>query len=434
MTKLSTFFILLTALSALCPLAGRADLPALTVLHTFGTSGPGDLTPSHDANSDGSRPEAPLTQGPGGTLYGTTADGGTHGTGVIFKVNSDGTGFAVLHSFGPLTSLFGNETNSDGGRPNGALVFGKDGALYGAAGQGGHGGSGTIFKMNPDGNGFSILHSLEPKGELFHNAGGADPLGLTVGADGTLYGTAELGGDGRGLIFTLTPDGRKFGVIHAFEDPIYDGSVNINKGGSIPNAAVVVGPGGALYGTANIGGGAGYGVVYKMDAGGKHFAVLHQFRRKGGDYKNNGAFPSGSLTLGPDGFLYGCTRQGGAFDSGVAYKMSADGAVFMVLHTFSDYNLNSADGSFPCGPLAVGPDGRLYGLTSGGGGNGTGTVFKITTDGAEFFTLHDFSPAEGVNASTGLTLGQYGNLYGVSTGGGANGTGTIFRVTFSQSK
>ena len=423
---------LLLAVALRLALPCHADLPTLTVLHTFELSGPGDLTPSHNANSDGSRPDAPLTQGPDGAFYGTAPEGGTHGTGVIFKINPDGTGFTLLHSFGPLASLFGNETNADGGRPNGALVFGKDGTLYGATGQGGPDGSGTVFKMNPNGSGFTVLHSFEPKGELYHNEGGADPLGVTLGADGTLYGVAELGGDGRGLIFKLTPDGKKFQVIHGFDDP--ESHDNSNKGGAIPSAVPVIGPGNILYGTTNIGGNTGYGIIYKMDIDGKHFTILHQFQRKGGDYKNNGVFPNGPLTLGTDGFLYGCTRQGGAFDSGAAYKMSADGAAFMVLHTFSDYNLGSTDGSLPYGPLVFSTDGHLYGLTSVGGEIGIGTLFKITADGAKFFTLHDFSPAEGGGAQAGLTLGRDGNLYGLSTNGGANKTGTIFRVTLPAAK
>ena len=420
------FLILLTAF---CVLPCRADLPTLTVLHTFGLGGPGDLTPSHNANSGGSRPEATLVQGPDGMLYGTTSDGGTHGTGVIFKIGAEGAGYTVLHSFDALEALFTNDTNLDGGWPIGRLAFGTDNALYGVASQGGPGGSGTIFKLKTDGSDFTILHSFEPKHELYRNSGGASPLGLTLGPKGALFGVAKLGGSGRGLIFTLTQNGKNFHVLHSFDSVDQNG--NANDGGAVPAAAVIFGRGDVLYGTANVGGRGGNGVIYKMDADGRNFTVLHDFQRK---TKDNGVFPGDSLTLGADNFLYGCTRQGGASDGGIVYKISADGTAFAVLHTFSDPNSSNADGTLPAGPLVFGTDECLYGVSGGGGETGSGTLFKMTADGAKFFTLHDFSSAEGGYARAGLTPGHDGSLYGVSTNGGANKTGTLFRVTFAAAK
>jgi len=432
MIKISlSFSILLAALGGFYPLACRADLPAITVLHTFGPGGSSDLTPSHYTDSDGAKPEAPLVQGPDGTLYGTTSSGGAQRTGVVFKINPNGTGYTVLHSFRSLDGLFTNDTNADGGRPSGALVLGKDGALYGVAAVGGPKGSGTVFSLKPDGSRFTVLRSFDPKGELYHNDGGANPLGLTIAADGMLFGVAGLGGEGRGLIFKMMQNGKNFRVLHSFDDPEQEG--NINDGGAIPSAAVTLGPDGTLYGTANVGGTAGYGVLYKMEADGKHFTVLHTFRRKDGDYKNNGAFPSGSLMLGQDGFLYGCTRQGGLSDGGIAYKISVDGAVFTVLHTFSGPGTENADGTLPAGPLVFGSSGYLYGVSGGGGETGGGTLFKVNPQGTKIFTLHDFSTAEGGSILTGLTPGRDGSLYGVCANGGANKTGTIFRVMFPQS-
>ena len=435
MLKLSIpLCVLLTAFTAFCPLACHADLPALTVLHTFGPGGPGDLTPLHDANLDGARPEAPLVQGADGTLYGTASSGGAHGTGVVFKISANGAGFTLLHSFGPLDALFTNDTNSDGGRPGGALVIGKDGALYGVTAVGGPKGSGTVFKLNTDGSGFTVLRSFDPKGEESQNDGGASPLGLTLGADGMLFGVTELGGEGRGLIFKMAMNGKNFHVIHSFEDPVTVEGVSINDGGAVPSAAVTLGPDGKLYGTTNIGGTAGYGVVYKMDTDGSNFLVLHTFRRKDGDYKNNGVLPSGPLTLGSDGFLYGCTRQGGPSDGGIAYKISADGAVFIVLHPFSAPGAENTDGALPACPLVFGSGGYVYGVAGVGGETGGGNLFKVNTQGTKFFTLHDFSINEGGYTLAGLTHGHDGSLYGVSTSGGANKTGTLFRFAFLQSK
>ncbi len=428
MTKLCFFAAFLALTAALLPPAGRADLPALTVLHTFASGGQDDLIPAHHANSDGASPEAALTQGRDGALYGTTTSGGAHGTGVVFKITPEGVGFTVLHSFGPLGTLFVNDTNTDGARPTAALVCGKDGALYGVAAQGGPSGSGTVFRLNSDGTGFAVLHGFEAKEELYHNRGGASPNGLTLGPDGLLYGTAALGGSGRGLIFRLTPDGKNFTVLHSFPDVDYDG--NGNTGGAIPSAAVVFGPAGMLYGTANIGGRHGSGVLYALTADGKRFTVLHEFQRK---VKNNGVFPNGPLVFGPDGLLYGAARQGGADDGGIVYKIKTDGGGFAVLHAFSDPYHKSDDGWGPSA-LSFNKDGRLYGLSVGAGDEGSTLLFEISTDGAKFFLLHGFQPQENGGNAVGMTLGSDGRLYGVSTNGGANGSGTIFRVTFPAAR
>ena len=420
-------FALLLSISNLI-LPCHADLPTLTVLHTFAPGGSGELTPSHEINLDGSRSEGLLVQGHDGAFYGTTTTGGAHGTGVIFKISADGSSFAVLHSFGPLGTLFVNDTNADGCYPMAALVCGKDGTLYGAATQGGPGGSGTVFKLSPDGSGFAVLHSFEAKEEMFHNSGGASPLGLTLGPDSALYGVAELGGSGRGLLFRLTTDGGNFRVLHSFDNVDPDG--NVNEGGSIPSAAVVFGHDSLLYGTANIGGRSGCGVIFRMGPDGKHFTVLHNFQRK---VSSNGVFPSGSLTLGTDSTLYGSARQGGGADGGILYKINANGTGFTILHTFSNPSTQSGDGWRPSG-LVFGSEGMLYGVSAGAGENGGALLFKIRPEGAKFFLVHNFSPEEGSGNDTGLILGSDGNLYGVSTNGGANKTGTIFRVTLHPAK
>ena len=235
------------------PPTQAADAPTLTVLHTFSAGGPGRMTPSEDRNPDGARPESPLIQGRDGALYGTTSSGGAHGTGVIFLVSPDGTGFTVLHTFGPLAQLFVNKTNADGTWPKGALVQDNDGVLYGATEQGGSGGGGTLFRLKPDGTAYQILHAFGPTGEMFSNGDGASPVGLTLGSDGLLYGVTTLGGDnGNGLIFRISHDGTGFKVLRVFREVTYRD--NINDDGARPGAAPVFGHDGSLYGTTNVGG------------------------------------------------------------------------------------------------------------------------------------------------------------------------------------
>jgi uncharacterized repeat protein (TIGR03803 family) len=95
-------------------------------------------------------------------LYGTTGVGGTGGSGTVFAVNTDGTDFAVLHNFSRL--LNNGRFNDEGANPGGGLVLSGN-ILYGTARHGGSGGVGTIFAMNTDGTGFTVLYTFtEPDG------------------------------------------------------------------------------------------------------------------------------------------------------------------------------------------------------------------------------------------------------------------------------
>jgi len=140
--------------------------------------------------SDGADPSGCLVMA-GSTLYGTTYSGGSSysggqpGYGVVFKVNTDGTGYAVLKSF----------SGSDGSNPAAGLVLAGS-TLYGTAYEY-EGGGGVVFKMNTDGSGYTVLKS-------FSGSDGSSPTGLLL-ADGTLYGTAGHGGSSnRGVVFSAT--------------------------------------------------------------------------------------------------------------------------------------------------------------------------------------------------------------------------------------
>jgi uncharacterized repeat protein (TIGR03803 family) len=156
--------------------------------------------------SDGATPWAGLILS-SNTLYGTTYYGGNSGNGAVFAINTDGTGFTVLHSF---TATDASEINGDGAYPNGGLILsGK--TLYGTASRGGSSGIGSVFAVNTDGSGFTNLHSLVV-------ADGAVPVaGLVVSAN-TLYGTATRGGLwDTGTLFSVKTDGSRFTVLHSFE-------------------------------------------------------------------------------------------------------------------------------------------------------------------------------------------------------------------------
>jgi uncharacterized repeat protein (TIGR03803 family) len=189
-----------------------------------------------------------------GALYGTTDAGGSGNghNGAVFKLNPDGSGYTLLHSF--------PGEPGDGRFPRSSLVEGRDGTLYGTTQNGGTNDAGTVFKLKKDGSGYRVLHSLtgslgskpDPQGLMrgvlngvptrFSNEGeGIGPTGLVQGSDEALYGTTEhQGKNGGGTAFKLKPDGSDFTILHNFPGTEGDGQN--------PCRSMVQGSDGVLYG------------------------------------------------------------------------------------------------------------------------------------------------------------------------------------------
>lgn len=184
-------------------LYGAAPSGHLYAINTNGTGFTNFFTFSGPflTNSGGSRPAGSLLLS-GNTLYGTASYGGDAGNGTIFKVNTDGSAFGVLHTF---TATSGTPlTNTDGANPQAELIL-VNGALYGTARNGGHAGNGTVFRVNTDGTGFATLYAFSATDSVTStNTDGAHPLGGLIFSNGILYGTASSGGiAGYGTLFSL---------------------------------------------------------------------------------------------------------------------------------------------------------------------------------------------------------------------------------------
>jgi uncharacterized repeat protein (TIGR03803 family) len=249
------------------------------------------------------------------------------------------------------------------------------------------------------------------------NDGAAPDVGLTD-VNGVLYGTTSKGGTGClygfgcGTVFKITTAGVE-SVLHSFVsapdgDP-EGGLTNVN---------------GVLYGTTQYGGAAGWGTVFEITTSGAE-SILHSFVSG-----RDGGYPLAGLT-NVNGVLYGTTFYGGKWSDGTVFEITTSGAE-SVLYSFGNQSGSSPKGDDPAAPL-TNVNGVLYGTTREGGTGsfgGSGTVFKITTSGAES-VLHSFeSGSDGANPVAGLT-NVNGVLYGTSPYGGANGVGTVFKVTTS---
>ena len=364
----------------------NTDGSGFTNLHTFGLVGV----------QDPAFPQAGLVLS-GSTLYGTTeAGGGSGASGTVFKIDTNGTGFAVVHTFPATVS----STNSDGAHPKAGLVL-SGAMLYGTASSGGAKGSGTAFSLNTSDSSFTNLYNFT------NGVDGSTPVAALALSGGTLYGTASSGGifPGWGTVFKLNTDGTGFTNLYEFAQ---------GSSGTQPTAGLLV-SGSTLYGTTPNTSGTTGGTVFKLNTNGSGFTVLNN----GGD----GAQPQGGLVLSGDSF-YGTTSAGGITGAGTVFKVNTNGTGFATLHTFSaatnesvpaDNAYANTDGALPLGTLTV-SGGVLYGITDIGGSYGVGTVFRLNTDGTGFTNLYNFTNGvDGAYPQAGMALA--GNtLYGTTSG------------------
>lgn len=366
--------------------ADRASSQTFSILHSF-AGGP----------VDGNIPEAGLIIS-GNTLYGTTSGGGSQLYGTIFKINTDGSGYTLINDF--------STTNGPacGRTPFAGLIL-SGSTFYGTAADGGTNGDGTVFQVSIGGGNLAVLKVFGNEPE-----GAAPFAGLTLSGS-TLYGTAEAGGtNGYGLVFKVNTDGNGYTVLRNFT----------NSDGANPYGGLIL-LSNTLYGTTYHGGSNGVGTVFKINTDGSGFTLLKNFSSfNGAELPRAGLVLSGTTLLGT-------TEDSGA-GSGAVFKIDIDGNNYSELWNFTV----PINGSFPRGGLLLFGN-TLYGTTYNGGSSTLGTVFKINTDGSGFAVLKRFTGVpDGANPYAGLVLA--GNtLYGTTEKGGDFNLGTIFSLALLPS-
>lgn len=349
-------------------------------------------------------------------LYGTSLGGGSSGWGVVFTINTNGTGYSDIKSFPAATAnASGIPTNYDGAGPMAGLV--SDGSLlYGTTYQGGSGGRGTVFALKMDGTDFTVLNN-------FNGTNGKTPYaGLTLSSN-ILYGTTTGGGiSNKGTIFQVNTDGTGFGLLKSFTTT--DGILLLSS---------VALSGDTLFGTTYDGGISNRGTIFSINTNGTGFSVLKTFNN------GDGTQPHSTLLVYGNA-LFGTTDGNGVLSNSIIFRINTDGTGYAVLKRFSDIDPVSgtnADGSYVRAGLALW-NGVLYGTTEWGGVFGNGVVFKMNLDGSGFAVLKHFSATtysngNYINIDGAMPLADLmvadGVLYGTTRYGGTYGAGTLFSFT-----
>jgi uncharacterized repeat protein (TIGR03803 family) len=253
----------------------------------------------------------------GNTLYGTGSGAlGNLSFGGVFKINTDGSGYTLLHGF---------TNGTDGSYPLGGLTLSGD-ILYGTTGGDGISTFGSVFSISTNGAAFGFTNIY-----VFTNGiDGFSPFSSLVLSGNTLYGTAAFGAaNEQGTVFKVNTDSTGFTNIHTFS---MTDSNAFNQDGAFPYGGVIL-SGNTLYGTTAAGGSAGNGTVYQLNTDGSGFQVLHSFSVLDPVYSTNadGASSYASLLLANNA-LYGVTTAGGEGGGGTVFTLPVSSAAPPILY------------------------------------------------------------------------------------------------------
>jgi uncharacterized repeat protein (TIGR03803 family) len=249
--------------------------------------------------------------------------------------------------------------------------------------------------------------------------------GLVQATGGNLYGTTGRGESLLGTVFKISPGGGPVKTLYSFSG---------FTDGQFPAGGLVQGTQGNFYGTT-CGGACGasgeHGTIFKITPSGT-LTTLYSFCPQGFPC-TDGDIPQAGLVQATNGNFYGTTVAGGANATGclggdgcgTVFKISPSGTL-TTLYSFCSQS-GCTDGNSPNG-LVQATNGNLYGTTNSGGALNLGTVFRITPSGT-LTTLHHFKRTDGANPAAALVQAADGNFYGTTDVGGAKYEGTVFEIT-----
>ncbi len=264
-------------------------------------------------------------------------------------------------------------------------------------------GGGNIFQINGDGTSFANRYSF--------SAPYVAEYTMVLATNNTLYGITGGGGaNGVGVIFTVDP------VSNIYTE-IFDFAIAT---GSNPNGHLIQAANGKLYGLANRGGAYNRGAIFSYDYTTGTYADLYDFNVQGNT-------PYGNLVQAANGMLYGMTYSGGNSNEGTIFSYDIASATFNSLYSF-----DGIGGASPYGSLMQASNGLLYGMTYQGGINDYGVIFSFDPVTSSYVDIYDFPDSTGSFPQGSLIQATDGNLYGMTSSGGVNSGGVLFRFNISS--
>ena len=377
-------------MKSISPLSKRTVAVTLFVLFLAGVVVPAQAqTPTVlysflNGKSDGAFPAGNIVQGRDGFMYGVAAGSlrGANGTGAVYKISPAG-----------VEKVFFNFPSTFVGC-NSGLTLGTDGNYYGTCADNTSLNQSSLYRLTPAAV-FTDLHDF---------ASGAAYLPPIQASDGNFYGVVTTG------VYKMTPAG-VFTMIHTFVSPDVQPISNLTQASD-----------GNLYGTLALCSNGNRGCVYKVSTAGV-FTEVYLFTDP------TGSSPCSGVIQGTDGKLYGATDGGGVNNSGDLYSVTTAG-VEVDLH---DFNSTTDGGCNPGSGAVVNllqvNDGTFYGVNYGGANANNGSIYKLTAAHVFSAFLFPSNNVDGGQPYSTLIQNTNGKIYGTTSGGGANSTGTFFSVS-----
>ena len=405
-----------------------------------------------DGNTNGRNPFGSFLALSNGNLMGVTYQGGIYNFGILFELNPSNAALNVIHDFN------GSVTGSN---PYSTPSIGPNGNLFTMTYLGGANNFGTLVE-------YDFVNDTVIKHIDFNSSqNGRNPFGDLITINSELYGMTPFGGSrNSGVIFKYDPSGKTFTKLH---------DVQGGENGRIPFGSLFHASNDKLYSCTNQGGISNSGILFSYDLNVQQFNIEIHF-----NYAENGAYPMGRMHLASDYKLYGLSSEGGLFNDGVIFEIDPVDGQFKKLLDLQDsstgshpngsfislndsilicmipeggtfgfgtmlqYNINTGIavkthnfnmvGNKPCGELTLAGDGKYYGLTSFGGANDLGCIFKYDQNLNTLSLLHSFHDTDGLTPFGSLELAKDGNLYGLCRDGGNLFYGTVFKYDLINSE
>ncbi len=389
-------WMLAAALAAAAMVPNPASAQTLTTLVNFNIN---DVASAFD-------PPPGLIADSNGNLFGTSVSG-------VFEVVKTSGGYTSS------TTILARLDFANSG-----VVADAKGNLFGTTFYGGAYGNGTVFEIVKTASGYSSTPIILAN----FDAGSPNPTGLTVDANGNLFGMTSGDIDNsQGNVFEIV---KTAGGYASTPTILFTFDV---AHGALPFGGLIVDANGNLFGATAYGGAFNGGTVFEIPKTNGVYASIPMILVSFGGLNGSAYNPCGTLTADANGNLFGTTFAGGAFNQGTVFEIAKTNGVYASTPTIL-VSFNGSNGANPNSSLIVDANGNLFGTTAYGGAGAAGTAFEIAKTASGYASsptvLVNFDAHNGGSPSRSLVADAHGNLFGMMSADSFS-FGTVFEITGS---